>query len=224
MNDTPLKRCSKCPEGQQWHPATPGFFSRDRTKKDDFHTTCKECEKANKKAFAEAHPEILRERSKQYRESHKEEIVERKKQWQQGESYKEYQKRYHQENIEEIHKQQRRNYQASREDRTAKQRQYLKTEQGRMVDKAHRHKRKAQKRASKGSYTAQQLQEQFQRQRGKCYYCNVKLGKIWHPDHVVPLARGGSNDISNIVIACPACNLSKHARLPHEWPEGGRLL
>jgi 5-methylcytosine-specific restriction endonuclease McrA len=40
----------------------------------------------------------------------------------------------------------------------------------------------------------------------------------------VPVSRGGSNDISNIVLACPSCNLQKGTRLPHEWPEGGRLL
>jgi 5-methylcytosine-specific restriction endonuclease McrA len=41
---------------------------------------------------------------------------------------------------------------------------------------------------------------------------------------VVPLSRGGSNGPENIVIACPTCNLAKKDKMPHEWPEGGRLL
>lgn len=58
-NDNPsLKRCLKCPDGQQWHPATPAFFSRDRSKKDGLCNTCKECEKAHSKArWATQHPD-----------------------------------------------------------------------------------------------------------------------------------------------------------------------
>lgn len=43
-------------------------------------------------------------------------------------------------------------------------------------------------------------------------------------DHVVPLVKGGSNGPDNLVIACSTCNLRKNDKLPHEWPEGGRLL
>ncbi len=33
-----------------------------------------------------------------------------------------------------------------------------------------------------------------------------------------------ANDISYLVLACPACNLSKGDKFPWEFPEGGRLL
>lgn len=36
-------------------------------------------------------------------------------------------------------------------------------------------------------------------------------------DHVTPLARGGSNDLANLVVACRICNSSKGARLLEEW-------
>lgn len=183
-----------------------------------------EQEREHAKQHRDANKEIMRERRKRSRESHKEQIAKRMKQWQQGESYRAYQKRYHQEHREEISKQSRQNYLAHQKERLEKQRRYLQTERGRMVGKAHRHKRRALKRASKGSYTTQQLQEQFQRQKGKCYWCKVKLGKMWHADHVIPLAKGGSNTIDNIVAACPTCNMRRKDKLPHEWPEGGRLL
>jgi 5-methylcytosine-specific restriction endonuclease McrA len=48
------------------------------------------------------------------------------------------------------------------------------------------------------------------------------LAKGYHVDHRVPLSRGDSNDISNIVLACPHCNLSKGAKLPEDF--AGRLL
>ncbi len=96
------------------------------------------------------------------------------------------------------------------------------------------HKRKARKAGSGGSYTLREIAEQLVRQKHTCYYCQAPFEKVstqagdiiyrYHIEHVVPIARGGRNDISNIVLACPTCNLHKHDKLPHEWPEGGRLL
>ena len=84
--------------------------------------------------------------------------------------------------------------------------------------------RKALKRNATGTHTAGDVERQRIAQRGKCYYCGVKVGDAYHADHVVPLSRGGSDGPENIVIACAKCNQSKSDRLPHEWPEGGRLL
>jgi 5-methylcytosine-specific restriction endonuclease McrA len=39
-------------------------------------------------------------------------------------------------------------------------------------------------------------------------------------DHVVPRSRGGSNDLSNLVLACQGCNVRKGARLLSELPAG----
>lgn len=88
---------------------------------------------------------------------------------------------------------------------------------------AYNRNRAARKKAVAGKHTPQQIQEQYERQGKKCYYCHKKLIKF-HVDHVVPISRGGSNDPDNLVITCAFCNQSKHDRLPHEWPEGGRLL
>lgn len=217
----PQKRCTQC---DHFFPATPAFFQRDVSHKDGLRSSCKLCTKFRTKVSREAHKEDIRERRKRYQATHRETIAAHKKQWQQGEAYKAYQKRYHQEHKDVISQQSRRRYEARREELCECQRRYLRTEQGRIVGKAHRHKRKAQKRASQGRYTSQELKAQMYRQKSRCYYCKTKLGETWHADHVVPLARGGTNEISNIVIACPACNMHKQARLPHEWFEGGRLL
>ena len=85
-------------------------------------------------------------------------------------------------------------------------------------------RRRARLLGAVGTHTGSEIRAQYKRQRGACYYCGVEVGKEYHVDHVVPLSRGGTNDISNLVIACPTCNHKKHARLPHEFSEGGRLL
>ncbi len=113
----------------------------------------------------------------------------------------------------------------NRETLRAKGRAYVKTHLAEHNARWHRYD--ARKRQAKGTYTAQEVSEQFDRQKGRCYWCSKKLDKkkrTYHVDHVIPLTRGGSNDISNVVIACPHCNMSRNDRLPHEWPEGGRLL
>jgi 5-methylcytosine-specific restriction endonuclease McrA len=36
-------------------------------------------------------------------------------------------------------------------------------------------------------------------------------------DHVEPLSRSGSNDLTNLTTACKQCNLSKHNKTVEEW-------
>ena len=44
---------------------------------------------------------------------------------------------------------------------------------------------------------------------GKCAYCGVKLGKLFHVDHVTAKYRGGENVEENYFPACPRCNKRK---------------
>lgn len=47
-----------------------------------------------------------------------------------------------------------------------------------------------------------------------CFYCNAPSK---HLDHVVPLFKGGSHSIGNLVAACQFCNLSKGKKFLSEW-------
>ncbi len=53
------------------------------------------------------------------------------------------------------------------------------------------------------------------RYRGMCAYCQERPWSHW--DHVVPLSRGGSESIGNLLPACDSCNPSKKARYITEW-------
>ena len=76
--------------------------------------------------------------------------------------------------------------------------------------------RRARERSAPGSFTTIELREKIALLGGCCIYCgrsDVKLG----PDHKIPLSRGGSNDITNIVPACKPCNSRKRHRTASEF-------
>lgn len=63
-------------------------------------------------------------------------------------------------------------------------------------------------------------------QKGKCSICKTKLKTTgYHIDHIIPSARGGKNEDSNIQLTCPKCNLKKNSKDPIRFmQEQGYLL
>jgi 5-methylcytosine-specific restriction endonuclease McrA len=84
--------------------------------------------------------------------------------------------------------------------------------------------RRAQKRASAGTFTPQDVEFILKAQRHHCAYCRKRLSKRYHIDHIVALARGGSNDSRNIQALCPTCNIAKGAKHPIDFAQLRGLL
>lgn len=86
-------------------------------------------------------------------------------------------------------------------------------------------RRRARLRNAAGSHTAEQIKALHLYQKGRCPVCRSSLKHGYHVDHVNPLSKGGSDDISNIQLLCPPCNLNKSAKDPIEFMrERGYLL
>jgi HNH endonuclease len=88
-----------------------------------------------------------------------------------------------------------------------------------------KHLRRARERNADGSFTLLEFRKLCKKYKYKCLCCGkteqqlFRLHRILAPDHVCPISRGGSNDISNIQPLCHSmfggrggCNNSKHAK------------
>ena len=51
-----------------------------------------------------------------------------------------------------------------------------------------------------------------------CYWCHKPTPKRKRQiDHIIPLARGGGDVVLNLCMSCATCNVSRKAKLPHEF-------
>ena len=73
---------------------------------------------------------------------------------------------------------------------------------------ARTHKRRAARTKAGGAYTSAQWIALCNKYGNVCLCCNKK--RKLTADHVVPIAKGGSSNISNIQPLCMPCNAHKH--------------
>ena len=76
----------------------------------------------------------------------------------------------------------------------------------------------ARRKLSKGIYSVAEWRQLLRKWRYKCAYCAKRLTrKTATADHLIPLSRGGSNWIWNIVPACLSCNQRKNFLTRNEY-------
>ena len=66
-------------------------------------------------------------------------------------------------------------------------------------------------------WTAQDISVIRKNQKDLCAYCRVPLDGSGHVDHMTPVAKGGTNEMGNLVLACYQCNTEKHAKTAQEY-------
>lgn len=92
------------------------------------------------------------------------------------------------------------------------------TPEGRMRMIATQENRRARKFGIPGSgITLQDLQQKYQSQEGKCYYCSKPLDTTFELDHMHPIVHNGLHEPNNCALACRWCNRSKGGKTMQEW-------
>lgn len=232
METIAVKRCTRCSAEK---PATREFFYGAKTGKDGLHPYCKKCFVEKQRERRQANPEDVSQVRQAFWQRHKERLNEEQRE------------RYHRrmaEDAEWAEKERQRLKEKSREERRespervaqrlanyrARHPERLKERQRETMRKAYARdpekfkaraaKQRAQRLEIPGEFTSMDVNAVFRKQEGKCHYCGSKIiwrQTRWEIDHFIPVSRGGTNDPSNIVIACLPCNRSKHDKLPHEF-------
>lgn len=90
--------------------------------------------------------------------------------------------------------------------------------------RSHVSNRRARKLKNGGVLSKDITQNLLKLQKGRCAVCKTDITKDRHLDHVVPLARGGTNDDLNVQLLCPSCNYSKHAKDPIQFMQSRGFL
>jgi len=214
---TPLRRCSRC---KVEFPATLEHFPGARSNTLGLGYRCRPCDRAHQNERRKNNPDVARAHDRAFRERNKE-------------KRRAYARQYYQENKEYFfshakmtkakYPERVKRYYHSEKSKLSRA-LYIKNNRSKL--RAYKHRRRMRISASPTHFTSEDVAAQLAAQRCLCYWCQQPLtlsGEgVYHVDHIIPLARGGTNAASNICCACPACNRSKNARMPWEW--SGRLF
>lgn len=87
------------------------------------------------------------------------------------------------------------------------------------VKRQARARRRAREAGAVGCYTWAEVARKWMDNGKVCHYCRAPfaLADI-EPDHVVPLSKGGSDSIVNVVPSCHGCNCDKRDLMLNDWP------
>lgn len=188
-----LKKCSKC--GQFKYLSD---FRKDRRLPDGLRTDCKTCESTRKKQEYDANTDTHRMRKRQFYQDHK----------QQRHSYNH---KYYDDNTQALCDYQRR-YRGTNAEKLKAQRK-IRYADNPDIFKARANIRRVRLDQLSEHYTAEQWQALCTFYEFACLHCGRRQPDIvLSVDHVIPIARGGSNSIRNIQPLCLECNKKKHTK------------
>jgi len=87
----------------------------------------------------------------------------------------------------------------------------------RCATRTSRRRRRAREANAEGEFRYTEVMHAYLKQGKACAYCEQPVVGLPDPEHVLPLSRGGRNDITNLVAACRPCNTDKGDLTLTEW-------
>lgn len=177
--------------------------------------TTPEAQRAYRRAWQKKNAAKVRSYKFKYRQKHRERLLLEETAWREAnrELSNVRSRRYAKANPEKVKISQARHNKMHRDSR-------------RKIEAAWRHKNpekvaviKARRRARKigvevENFTAEQLAERWALFDNRCAYCGDAATQ---KDHFVPISKGGSHSLKNLVPACRSCNSSKKDADPWLW-------
>jgi 5-methylcytosine-specific restriction endonuclease McrA len=159
-------------------------FAEFHRKGNRWRSECKECRKQEKAAYTEANRERIHAVDAAYRAARSEELKRRQREWREANP----------DRYREIHT----GWKQRNKDRV----------------NAGTHSRRNRLVENGGHWTAAEWQALKEAQDFRCLMCGQREPDVTLTvDHVVPVSKGGSNDISNLQGLCKPCNSTKHDRI-----------
>lgn len=190
-----MRACTKCGESKPLE----NFYNikKDASK---YCTECKSCMNEANKKYRQANREKISKQRQQYRRANQEKVAAGLKAWREkNRDYDRATSAQWRKDNPELYKQQMRNWRQKNKQRKSE------------LD----HRRRARK-AANGSYVV--TARDMRKLAGPCVYCG-SVSDITL-DHVIPISRGGSHGIGNLVAACRPCNNRKLDKTVMEWRLG----
>jgi len=190
-----MKQCSKCGDLK---PLSEYYLRK--ASRDGYHTQCKRCLIKQVSNNYYANPEPAKQRSKKWREENPDWVKQNNKNWAiNNAEYKALKNAEWRLNNLEQHRDNSKNWAKENPDKR----------------KANNYKRRALL-GENGKYaiSKKELQKIYAK---PCLYCGSK-GDITL-DHVIPVKRGGTHSIGNLVPSCQSCNSSKGNKTITEWKQ-----
>jgi hypothetical protein len=216
-----------CPQCKQTKPANA--FSKHKGRYDGLASCCKECQNERGRAYRAANPGKAYEATKRWNEKNPEYHREIQKTDKYRESAKRHratpgyaiaqraraQKHYRtriQGNREKTNQKDRERYAENPERKIASSAKWQK--QYPEKKSAINHNRRAKVRGNGGSHTDREWAQLCKHYNFICLCCKkvYPFDRLTR-DHVIPIARGGTNDIGNIQPLCFSCNSSKGSKI-----------
>src|SRR5215204_7178334 len=175
---------------------------------------CKDCVRSRAQKYRREHLEQYAQYEKARANLRHRVEARRKYEEEHKEQTSEYKKRWAAENKDRVSDSERKHYERNRNEIIVRSKKWAESnpEKVRQAKTNNLRKRRAARHASRGNFTVKEFKELCERYGKKCLACG-DAGAALEADHVVPLTKGGSDNISNIQPLCGSCKREKFVNI-----------